>query len=98
MKATNDARWVRFGLLPETGPSCERRTNAAVADERGLHTRGQATLAHLRAAAETQVSSLLETLRLPRRLAGRAELSRQQLLRVSQLEAIRARTAGYETT
>jgi hypothetical protein len=43
-------------------------------------------------------SQAFETLRLHRRLAGRTELSRQQLLRVSQLEAIRARTGGYEKT
>jgi hypothetical protein len=40
LRATNDARGVRFGRLPERRDrSCERRTNAAVADERGLHTR-----------------------------------------------------------
>ena len=58
-KATNDARWVRFGLLPETGSVVRASHEPCLSPTSADYTRGQATFAPLRAVAGTQVPSLL---------------------------------------
>lgn len=77
----------------ETGSSCERRTNAAVTDERGLHTRS-GDLSFSARVCRNASPKPLETLRLHPLPAGRGQPPHQHLLRVSQLDAFRARTEG----
>jgi len=62
VKATNDARRVRFGIAAlRDGIGCASVAQTpAVADERGPHTR-PGDLAPLRADTGTQVSNLIET-------------------------------------
>src|SRR4030095_5285119 len=78
VKATNDARRVRFGiaaLRDGIGRASIART-PAVADERGPHTR-PGDLAPLRADTGTQVSNLIETFTPhPQLPAGRAPIPR----------------------
>ena len=75
-KATNDARWVRFGLLPETGSVVRASHERCLSPTSADYTRGQATFAPLRAGAGTQVPSLLGLSDCTRRLPV-APLSRR---------------------
>lgn len=92
MRATNDAR--------ECGSdSCLRRGGASVArtllsTTSADYTRDQPTFPPLRAIARTQVPSLRGLSAYTRRGTGRSFVSRRCSLRLSQLEAIRARTVG----
>src|SRR5678815_2704819 len=58
-KATNDARCVRYGLLPETGSVVRASHERCLSPTSADYTRGQATFAPLRAVASTQVPSLM---------------------------------------
>ena len=75
----------------ETGSSCEPRTSAAVTDERGLHTRSGDLSFSARDCMDASPKPF-GTIRMHPPVADRAILPRQHLLRVSQLEAFRART------
>lgn len=96
MRATNDAR--------ECGSDCcLRRGGASVArtllsPTSADYTRDQATFPPLRAIAPTQVPSLRGLSACTRGGTGRSFMSRRCSLRVSQLEAIRARTVGTNDT